>query len=145
VSPLTQGRCSGHQPRGIAPPASGIRHPASGIRHPAWTADIRPRIFLVNCSNLRNARWVDAEPATLGEGDVRLRIDSMAPTLNNIPYAAFGAAMSYWSFLQPGADDTGCMPVRDFADIVAFRTIPITMPIVKTSMLCCARCSSLPS
>ena len=91
--------------------ATAISRPATRLRHPSGTADTSADIFVVDRSSLDDARWVVAESVALGEGEVRLRIDAFALTSNNITYAAFGAAMNYWSFFPTGSADTGCIPV----------------------------------
>ena len=58
----------------------------------------------------------------LADGQVRVRIASFALTSNNITYAAFGDAMSYWQFfpVAPDADGTpwGCIPAWGFGEVV---------------------------
>ena len=50
--------------------------------------------FVVERSNLHQARWVNAPAAALADGEVRMKVDCFALTSNNITYAAFGDAMS---------------------------------------------------
>lgn len=54
----------------------------------------------------------------LADGQVRVRIDSFALTSNNITYAAFGDAMSYWQFFPSGEEGWGSIPVWGFARVV---------------------------
>lgn len=77
--------------------------------------------FIVERAKLKNARWAHTEPAALGDGAVRLRIDAFALTSNNITYAAFGDAMNYWGFFPTGDAATGCIPVWGFANVVESR------------------------
>jgi len=51
---------------------------------------------------------------------VLLRIDKFALTSNNITYAAFGDAMSYWNFF-PAPEGWGRIPVWGFADVLQSR------------------------
>ncbi len=80
--------------------------------------------LLVERNDLRKTRWVDDDAiagAPLSPGAVRFRIDGFALTSNNVTYAAFGEAMSYWRFFP--ADDVGWgrIPVWGFADVVESR------------------------
>jgi hypothetical protein len=74
--------------------------------------------FIVQRTNLRNTRWIedDAASVPLADGQVRLRIANFALTSNNITYAAFGQAMSYWDFF-PAEEGWGRMPVWGFAHV----------------------------
>lgn len=53
-------------------------------------------------SRLGDTRLDDSTDTPLADGQVRVRIDSFALTSNNITYAAFGDAMSYWRFFPTG-------------------------------------------
>ena len=55
---------------------------------------------------------------SLQPGQVLMRIDSFAFTANNVTYAAFGEAMSYWNFF-PAPEGWGRIPVWGFADVIA--------------------------
>ncbi len=74
--------------------------------------------LVVDRKNLRQTQWLSREPAALTLGQVRMRVDSFALTSNNITYAAFGEAMSYWGFFPTGDARTGCIPVWGFANVV---------------------------
>ena len=60
----------------------------------------------------------DTSDRPLTDGQVRVRIDSFALTSNNITYAAFGDAMSYWQFFPSEEDGWGSIPVWGFASVV---------------------------
>jgi len=77
--------------------------------------------FIVERKDLRETHWLDAPDAALPPGSVRLRIELFALTANNITYAAFGDAMSYWSFFPTPDPDTGCIPVWGFATVAESR------------------------
>jgi len=77
--------------------------------------------FVVERNKLQQARWVNAPSPALAEGEVRLHVDSFALTSNNITYAAFGDAMSYWGFYPTGEPSTGCIPVWGFATVAESR------------------------
>jgi Protein of unknown function (DUF2855) len=61
-------------------------------------------------------RTLDDEP--LADGQVRVRVDSFSLTSNNITYAAFGDAMSYWQFYPTGEEGWGIVPVWGFGCVV---------------------------
>jgi hypothetical protein len=48
----------------------------------------------------------EALPA-LGDGEVRLRIESFSVTANNVTYAVVGDAFGYWNFFPAGQDENG--------------------------------------
>lgn len=76
----------------------------------------------VRKDRLDTTRLVEAPDTPLAEGQVRVRVDLAAYTANNITYAAFGDAMSYWQFypVPPDADGSawGCIPVWGFGQVV---------------------------
>jgi hypothetical protein len=57
----------------------------------------------------------------LDAGQVLIRIDKFAFTSNNVTYAAFGEAMSYWNFF-PAEAGWGRIPVWGFGDVVQSTT-----------------------
>ena len=77
--------------------------------------------FTVARNDLRQTRWIAAERGALSDGGIRVRIDSFSLTSNNITYAAFGEAMSYWSFFPTGDAAMGCIPVWGFGTVVESR------------------------
>ena len=79
--------------------------------------------FLVKRDELRRCRIAPAAlpgEAELPDGEVLLRVDRFAFTANNVTYAAFGDAMSYWNFFPVAAGDEGWgrIPVWGFGDVV---------------------------
>ena len=70
----------------------------------------------VKRDDLRSLRWSDAGPGDLQYGQARLRVDQFALTANNVTYAVFGDAMSYWQFF-PAEEGWGRVPVWGFADV----------------------------
>ena len=74
--------------------------------------------FQVRKSDLHQTRWHAPAQADLPEGAIRVRVDCFALTANNITYAAFGKAMSYWEFYPVDAD-WGMIPVWGFASVEA--------------------------
>jgi hypothetical protein len=81
-------------------------------------ADAAAQDFLVRRDDLRTSKFVPAAvPATLSPGQVLLRVDGFAFTSNNVTYAAFGDAMSYWNFF-PAPDGWGRIPVWGFGTVL---------------------------
>jgi hypothetical protein len=76
--------------------------------------------FLVAKDDLHRCRFLDADPLELEPGQATLRVASFGLTSNNITYAMFGEAMSYWSFF-PTEDGWGRVPVWGFAEVSASR------------------------
>lgn len=77
--------------------------------------------FVVARSDLRSTHLEESPPASLDDGQVRMRIDAFALTSNNITYAALGDAMNYWQFYPTGDPGTGRVPVWGFAAVVESR------------------------
>lgn len=74
--------------------------------------------FLVRRDNLRIRRFEAAGvPGPLQPGEVLLRVDAFAFTSNNVTYAAFGDAMSYWNFF-PAPEGWGRIPVWGFGTVL---------------------------
>ncbi len=77
--------------------------------------------FIVRKEQLNDCWFSERElPDNLAEGEVLLKIDRFAFTANNITYAVFGDAMSYWKFFPTDHDqkEWGQIPVWGYADIV---------------------------
>lgn len=76
----------------------------------------------VRKDQLATTRLVESADTALAEGQVRVRVDRVAYTANNITYAAFGDAMAYWQFFPVPADADGtpwgCVPVWGFGSVV---------------------------
>ena len=76
--------------------------------------------FLVRKNQLAVTELRQTAETELLESQIRLHVDKFALTSNNITYAAFGEAMSYWDFF-PAADGWGRIPVWGFAHVVESR------------------------
>ena len=63
---------------------------------------------------------IDSPPSELEPGQARLAVDTFGLTSNNITYAKFGDAMSYWDFF-PAEQGWGRMPVWGFAEVADSR------------------------
>jgi Protein of unknown function (DUF2855) len=71
--------------------------------------------------HLATTRLVTLPDRALQPGHVRVRVDRVAYTTNNITYAAFGDTMQYWQFFPAAGDDAdgwGCIPVWGFGTVV---------------------------
>jgi Protein of unknown function (DUF2855) len=76
--------------------------------------------FLVARDDLHNTRIVESEPPDVAAGQALLRVDTFGLTSNNITYAKFGDAMSYWNFF-PAEDGWGRVPMWGFAEVASSR------------------------
>lgn len=76
--------------------------------------------FLIARSDLHECRFEEAPAPEPLDGQALLRVERFGLTSNNITYAAFGEAMSYWGFF-PAAESWGRMPVWGFATVIASR------------------------
>lgn len=76
--------------------------------------------FLIRKDDLHECRIDGAPPPSPGEGEALLGVERFGLTSNNITYAAFGEAMSYWRFF-PAAEGWGRMPVWGFATVLESR------------------------
>ncbi len=74
--------------------------------------------FLVARDDLHRCRFDDAPAPEPGAGQALLRVDAFGLSANNITYAMFGEAMSYWNFF-PAPEGWGRVPVWGFAEVVA--------------------------
>lgn len=72
--------------------------------------------FLVRRDDLRETRIAESEAPDLGPGQALLRVESFGLTANNITYAVFGEAMSYWDFF-PAPEGWGRIPTWGFATV----------------------------
>ncbi|MEO8937430.1 MAG: DUF2855 family protein [Burkholderiaceae bacterium] len=78
--------------------------------------------FLVRRDDLHATAVRDTPlPGMLDEGDVLMTVDRFALTANNVTYAAFGDAMSYWDFFPVTEDGWGRVPVWGFGTVVDSR------------------------
>ena len=68
--------------------------------------------------DIAQSQIVDIPLPPLGEGKVRLRIESFSVTANNVTYAVVGDAFGYWNFF-PGEGDYGVVPMWGHAVVEA--------------------------
>jgi hypothetical protein len=76
--------------------------------------------FLIAKGDLHECRVQDGEPPSPADGEALMAVERFGLTSNNITYAAFGEAMSYWKFF-PAPDGWGRMPVWGFATVAESR------------------------
>ncbi|MEP1605115.1 MAG: DUF2855 family protein [Marinomonas sp.] len=75
---------------------------------------------------LSNAALVQVEAGELGEGAVRLKIESFSVTANNITYAVVGDGFGYWNFF-PAPEGHGIVPMWGHAEVVESNSPEITV------------------
>lgn len=78
------------------------------------------KVVQVLRSDLTQTRLVDQPQAPLGDGEVRLRVDSFSVTANNVTYAVAGDAFGYWNFF-PGEGQWGVVPMWGHATVAESR------------------------
>ena len=69
---------------------------------------------------ITETRIVDLDQPPLGDGEVRLKIESFSVTANNVTYAVVGDAFGYWNFF-PGEGEWGVVPMWGHAVIAESR------------------------
>jgi Protein of unknown function (DUF2855) len=72
--------------------------------------------FLLDRDDLHRCRFLESSTGELEPGQALLSVESFGLTSNNITYAMFGEAMSYWNFF-PSEEGWGRMPVWGFAQV----------------------------
>jgi len=72
--------------------------------------------FLVKRDDLRECRIVESPTPEIDAGQALLRVDTFGLTANNVTYAVFGEAMSYWDFF-PAEPGWGRVPMWGFAEV----------------------------
>jgi hypothetical protein len=75
-----------------------------------------PTDLLVKRDDLRETRVEESSPPELEPGQALLAVSSFGLTSNNVTYAVFGEAMSYWEFF-PTEAGWGRLPVWGFGDV----------------------------
>jgi Protein of unknown function (DUF2855) len=73
--------------------------------------------FLVERDEFRHCKVVDGDPPALEPGQALLRVDTFGMTSNNVTYAVFGDAMSYWDFFPSAEEGWGVLPTWGFAEV----------------------------
>jgi hypothetical protein len=80
--------------------------------------------FLVARDDLHRCRFSEADPPQPQDGQALLSVEAFGLSANNITYATFGEAMSYWSFF-PAEEGWGRVPVWGFAEVQDSRCDPL--------------------
>ncbi len=73
--------------------------------------------FELKRSDLHESRFTHGDPPSPRDGEAVLRIESFGLTSNNITYAVFGDAMSYWNFFPASDADWGKLNVWGYAHV----------------------------
>ena len=73
--------------------------------------------FEPNRKDLHQSRFTHGDPPSPRDGEALLRIESFGLTSNNITYAVFGEAMSYWNFFPASDADWGKLNVWGYAHV----------------------------
>jgi len=73
--------------------------------------------FELSRKDLHQSRFVSDGAPSPADGQALLRVESFGLTSNNITYAVFGDAMSYWRFF-PAEDGWGRVPMWGFAEVL---------------------------
>ena len=76
--------------------------------------------FLIARGDLHETGLDESAAPVPGAGEAVLAVERFGLTSNNITYAAFGEAMSYWNFF-PAPEGWGRMPVWGFATVAESR------------------------
>lgn len=76
--------------------------------------------FLIARADLHDTRFEEGDAPSPDPGQAVLSVDRFGLTANNITYAAFGEAMSYWKFF-PAPEGWGRVPVWGFATVAESR------------------------
>jgi NADPH:quinone reductase-like Zn-dependent oxidoreductase len=82
--------------------------------------------FVIAKDDLHRCRVLDAPAPQPGEGQALLSVSAFGLSTNNITYAIFGEAMSYWGFF-PAEEGWGRMPVWGFAEVSASQVAELAL------------------
>ena len=78
-----------------------------------------PEAIHISKASIGDLRAVPLTLGALGEGAVRLKVESFAVTANNVTYAAIGDMFGYWNFFPTGIDGQGIVPMWGHAVVEA--------------------------
>ena len=71
--------------------------------------------------DLRKTRTVETDPQPLEDGQIRVSIDKMGLTANNVSYAVSGDMIGYWKYF-PAEGEWGKVPCWAMGDVVESRS-----------------------
>lgn len=77
--------------------------------------------LIVTKSDIADLAWVEREAKPLEDGEVRLTIEAISLTANNVTYAAFADFAGYWNFFPTGDEAKGRVPFWGFAHVAESR------------------------
>ena len=80
--------------------------------------------FQVNRSSIREHRFVDHDHRDLEAGEVRLDVDFVALTSNNVTYAVAGDMLDYWGFF-PADLPWGHVPAMGYGTVVESSSVGV--------------------
>ena len=83
----------------------------------------------VTRSDLRHTKIVQAAQAPLRDGEIRVAIDKMGLTANNVSYAVSGDMIGYWKYF-PAEGEWGKVPGWAMGDVVESRSDVIAEGVV---------------
>jgi hypothetical protein len=84
------------------------------------------RTVQVKRNAITETRIVEDAPMALGDGEVRLTIESFSVTANNVTYAVVGDGFGYWNFF-PGEGEWGVVPMWGHAVVAESRHTDIAV------------------
>ncbi|MEO1028972.1 MAG: DUF2855 family protein [Pseudomonadota bacterium] len=73
--------------------------------------------LIVSKTDYHDVRFKERQLTPLAPGQVRLTIDRIALTANNVSYAVFADFAGYWNFFPSDEDGFGRVPFWGFADV----------------------------
>lgn len=84
------------------------------------------KTVLVRRDALTTTEICETAMPALGDGEVRLAVESFAVTANNVTYAVIGDAFGYWNFF-PAPDGFGIVPMWGHARVIESRHAELTV------------------
>jgi hypothetical protein len=87
---------------------------------------MQTREFWVRRQQFREIQAVTLDALPLTEGEIRVAIDKVALTANNISYAVSGDSIGYWKYF-PAQDGWGKIPAWGFAEVVESRCADVSV------------------
>ncbi|MEM8697785.1 MAG: DUF2855 family protein [Pseudomonadota bacterium] len=76
------------------------------------------QVLEISRAEITRAHLIDAAPASLSAGEVRLKLVQFALTANNVTYAATGEVIGYWDFFPASDPGQGRLPVWGIAEVI---------------------------
>lgn len=76
-------------------------------------------------SDIASTRWHESPCPPLEPGQVRLQVEHVGLSANNITYATLGEAMRYWDFFPQEDPAWGCIPAWGYATVTESRCLEV--------------------